>query len=727
LSTPPQSVAPTEEPEIHDSESPLARFRPRIPLPRPDRHLQPIAVGVFLLVLVYLQFEPIFEVLGSSILGDPETDAIKGMWSFDHIRRSMLPPETPIWSSQANYPEGVLALVLPWVSSVLLSPLGGIFGPITGWNLSILTMVWALGMSLAWLVQVTTKSWAAGAVAGAAMISQPMLFHAIGDGTPEHVSLWTIPIFLVAAWKALSEDVPAWGVAAGLAATLVALDSPYNAIYAFLIGIMVLPFAMIRRREGAWIRQMGLTVGMFLLAAGIGTLLIWLLYRNFPLDETSQEVALQSTADQSCQQEVAGYASRGEVCLDRFHEPMSFTPKRFDPSSGNEIDCQDEVRKFCSMNTTDVWTWWKFDTDVSTPRDPSLAPTLIPRGVLVPFIFLAMLGAPRAIPWLIAGVLMTCLSLDLNTANPGQLQEWMGEKGTVIGEQILALNAWMGDFPGINKIRFPQRWLLPGVMCILVSGSYGLARLFKWLRDPPTRRLESRFPRLGLLRGKVPSLIPKCVILIGAAWLAIGYHDAGIAASRVRNPSTTGGAGFPSQEIPEIEFAQWVRDQPGEGAFVLLPEARPAPKTGQGPMRAELPVFANIDKSVDDKLSGSDKVFLQVMMNRPSLHYPGLKTLQTMSVPDDKYRIMRNWDDMTHPVLTGNSIPSSVYDPRHTADRQRIITELRKAGLRFVIVDRAVYNDEALELLTNQLEQHTLSVQEFEDGDGVIVFELGER
>jgi hypothetical protein len=82
---------------------------------------------------------------------------------------------------------------------------------------------------------------------------------------------------------------------------------------------------------------------------------------------------------------------------------------------------------------------------------------------------------------------------------------------------------------------------------------------------------------------------------------------------------------------------------------------------------------------------------------------------------------------MTHPVLTGNSIPSSVYDPRHTADRQRIITELRKAGLRFVIVDRAVYNDEALELLTNQLEQHTLSVQEFEDGDGVIVFELGER
>ena len=144
-------------------------------------------------------------------------------------------------------------------------------------------------------------------------------------------------------------------------------------------------------------------------------------------------------------------------------------------------------------------------------------------------------------------------------------------------------------------------------------------------------------------------------------------------------------------------------------------------------MRAELPVFANIDKNSDDKLSGSDKVFLQVMMDRPSLHYPGLKTLRTMNVPDDKYRIMRNWDDMTHPELTGNPIPSSVYDPRHTADRQRIITELRKAGLRFIIVDRSVYNDQAMEILTKQLEQHTLSVQEFEDGDGVTVFELGER
>jgi hypothetical protein len=662
-------------------------------------------VALLLMVLVYLQFEPIWGVLSSSILGDPETDAIKGMWSFDHIRRSMLPPETPIWSDQANYPEGVLALVLPWVSAVILSPLGGIFGPVTGWNLSIIAMIWALGMSTAWLVRVTTKSWATGAVAGSAMVAQPMLMHAVGDGTPEHASLWTIPIFLVAAWKALSKDVPGWALAAGLSATLVALDSPYNAVYAMLIGLCVLPFAMARKREGAWVRQLLWTMGSLLLAAGIGALLIWLLYRNFPLDESSQQVALQSTADQSCQLEVADYESRGQVCLDLYHQPLNFTH-----------ECRDAVSKFCSMNTTDLRTWWQYDTTPGAARDASLAPTLIPRAILLPILLLALLGAPRALPWLLAGLVMTSLSLDLNPLNPKRMEAWLGSNGLTLGEQLLALNAWLNGLPGINQIRFPQRWLVPGALCLIVAGSHGLSRLYAWVKDPPTARLEARFPRLGALRGRVPKILPGGVILASATWMAFEAHDAGVASSRIRQ-------GFPVQELPTVEFAEWVRDQPGDGAFVLLPEARPAPKTGQGPMRAELPVFANIDES----LSGSDKVFLQVLMDRPSLHYPGLKTLRTMAVPDEKYRIMRNWDDLCHPVLTGNPIPSSVYDERHTADRQRIITELRKSGLRFVIVDRTAYAGEALEILTEQLEQHTIDIQEFEDGDGVIVFELGER
>ena len=186
LTVTPQSDAKLTN-EADKNGEPPADTCPRIPIPRRIKHTEAMLVGLLLLLLVVHQSGPIWTSLDQTILGDEETDAIKGMWSFDHIRRSILPPETPIWSSQANYPEGVLALALPWVSAVILSPLGGLFGPIAGFNLSVVMLIWALGMATAWLAHVTTRSWAAGAVAGAVVISQPMLMHAIGDGTPEHI------------------------------------------------------------------------------------------------------------------------------------------------------------------------------------------------------------------------------------------------------------------------------------------------------------------------------------------------------------------------------------------------------------------------------------------------------------------------------------------------------------------------------------------------------------
>ena len=185
------------------------------------------------------------------------------------------------------------------------------------------------------------------------------------------------------------------GVAAGLSATLVALDSPYNAVYTMVIGVIVLPFALLRRREGPWFRQLAWTVGLFAVSAAIGALLIWLLYRNFPLDESTQQVSLQKTADPGCKQAVADYTARGDVCLDLYHDEMTFSHQ-----------CRDEIRKFCSMNTTDVRTWQQFDANTTATRDPSLAPTLIPKSVILPLFVLGLIGAPRALPWLFAGSLM---------------------------------------------------------------------------------------------------------------------------------------------------------------------------------------------------------------------------------------------------------------------------------------------------------------------------------
>ena len=167
---------------------------------------------VFILTAaVYWTLIPIVVVLNTEILGDADTDAISGMWSFDHVRRSMLPPETPIWSDQINFPAGVLALTLPWTTSVLLSPLGFFFGPVVAWNLSVAMILLAIGVSTAWLVKQLTDSWSIGCAMGGLVMTQPMLLHAISDGTPEHLSLWGVPLLLGMTWKAFTEISPKMG------------------------------------------------------------------------------------------------------------------------------------------------------------------------------------------------------------------------------------------------------------------------------------------------------------------------------------------------------------------------------------------------------------------------------------------------------------------------------------------------------------------------------------
>ena len=88
-----------------------AQFRPKQPLAAPPSE-KGFAITLLVLVLaVYWTLIPIWPVINTEILGDVDTDAIRGMWGFDHICRSMIPPNTPIWSDTINFPDGVIALI----------------------------------------------------------------------------------------------------------------------------------------------------------------------------------------------------------------------------------------------------------------------------------------------------------------------------------------------------------------------------------------------------------------------------------------------------------------------------------------------------------------------------------------------------------------------------------------------------------------------------------------
>jgi len=622
------SVDPTPKPDA------TATFRPGVFTPTHSLSREALITAGILAVVVFWILAPLWPQLNDVILGDPDTDAIRGMWGFDHIRRSIIPPDTVIWSSQINFPAGVTVLILPWVSCILLIPIGLLFGPLIGWNLVVAILLWSLGMALAWLVRITSGSWQAGIAMGSAMIAQPMLLHAISDGTPEHLALWSMPLFLGLAIVSLQTMNTRWALAAGAMAIVVALDSPYNAIYTALASVFILPWTLGRRWSAARRNQARWTLGTLVIVSAVGAVLIGGLYSFFP-------------ASASVDQE--------QVAL-------------------------------WQMNATDLRTWWQHDFKVTAIRDASLAPTTIPAPILWMALVFAIIGAPRSLPWTLAGLAMIQLSLGLNPRIPVHLSHWLGSAGLPLGETLLNINKQMFAFPGISHIRFPQRWLVPAAMMLLVGGGFGLSRILAWL------------PRL-----KMP-----LVISISGVATVLGIRSSNLDLE------------FPVQELPKVQFTEWIADQPENGALLMLPQMRPPSPTG---LREDLPVFANIA----DSLSSSDVQYFQVLHRRAIVGYPSLKTITANEPSANVYNLLRDWDDLAHPVLTGNPIPESAHDARADRKRQEGIMELTQEGMRWIAIDNGAYNDEAMAILRAQLQGWIEEETTFDEGDGVLVFTLREQ
>ncbi len=206
------------------------------------------------------------------LLGAPQTDVIRAVWGLDHTWQSL--PRPPFWTERLAFPVGVKIVILPQFSALLGAPLVGMFGAIRGYNLWILSLWAASGCGSALLAWRLSDSPAAALLAGTVMIIQPMTFLAITDGTAEFVAWWTVPLALTALYTAgrtLASHVQEqrmWAMLAGLLLGLVALDSPYHAI--FCIPFLPLVFGWHRwRRQGRTL--VGITlVGLILLALYFG-------------------------------------------------------------------------------------------------------------------------------------------------------------------------------------------------------------------------------------------------------------------------------------------------------------------------------------------------------------------------------------------------------------------------------------------------------------------------
>jgi hypothetical protein len=380
-------------------------------------------VALFFAVVTAWILQPVWGELGTSLIGDPRTDAIRGMWGLDHLRHALLEGH-PFQTQRVNFPSGAYAVVLPLGTGTLVAPLGLILGPVLTWNLTLALMIWGTAMGVAWLCRQLTDSWLPGVLAGSAVIAQPMFHHSLADGTVEHLALWSLPLFLGATITALQEQNVRWAVLAGALSIVVAIDSPYNAVYGLVAGLMVLPLHLrwVRGRE----RDLGLVVLVLLGTACVGAAVVaWLLQPLGLGVEDPATVALQQT------------------------------------------------------NATDIRLWWKYTSEVSAVRDPTRPPTLIPTPVLVGGLVLSLFGGRKGAPWLLAGLVMIGLSFGLAEKTPSLLGRWLGGPASGIGEAALAFNTWVYDLPVLSSIRFPRRWLVPAAIVLSVGAGTGIHRIIR--------------------------------------------------------------------------------------------------------------------------------------------------------------------------------------------------------------------------------------------------------
>ena len=384
--------------------------------------------SIGLLLATLWLFEPALSQLSQVIIGDPQTDAVRGAWGFSHLGQSVLSGEAPWNSSRVNFPYGARLMILPLASGLLVSPLG-VLDPVFAYNIILIALVFVSGLATAWLTRVISDSWLAGFVAGTILISQPMLHHALADGTAEHITLWAVPLFIGASWLALADQNPRWGIGAGLLSIVVALDSPYHGLYALVLGVSVLPFAIktVRGRERDLWRALSAMVASALLGIGF----VYYLYKRFEAGEVD---GLSTSALQA-------------------------------------------------SNSTDMRLWWRHMGGADGLRDISQPPTLVPTGLFIGSIILAAFGRKKAAPWLGAGILMVGLSFGTRENTPELMGAWLGAPAAALSDLILTFNAWFYSLPIAGEIRFPRRWLVPAALSLAVAGGVGLHLAFqRWIR-----------------------------------------------------------------------------------------------------------------------------------------------------------------------------------------------------------------------------------------------------
>ena len=597
-------------------------------------------MAALLLLLSVGTLWPGLSALNTVLIGDPGGDNLRGLWGLDQASRALRPPNAVVFSREFNFPFGGWALLLPFVSGVAASPLGLVFDANARWNLAILLSLWSTGVGCAAWVRLRTGSWSAALAAAAALMGQPMLLHAVADGTPEHLGFGVMMLGLCLLERLIAHPTGPRAAVAGLSAGLIALDSPYQAVFFAILATERAPLLLLR------LRRRGLRGGLRVVAAGL-----------------------------------AGLAVAGAALMALYSR---FPAAALDPAT---------LRANRAGNAVSLLHWWRLETGAVPVRDPSLVPSALAVSTLVPAVGLAVVALGRSLGALAAGTVCLVLALGVGAGHASALGGWLGSVGVDAAQRIEALNVVLFELPGISGVRFPRRFLVPAAMALLMAGGLGWAAL--------ERRVLDR-------RGDGPGLRVAALALgatVGLAGSLQGQRVMGL-----RSP-------FPLTELPPVAAMAFIAAHPSEGAVALLPEKRASKRALQ---RHELPVFGGLEST----LGGAAPLYLQVLHGRPQVSFPALLTLAPRARTPRARSLLEDWDVMTAPATLGEPPPLSATRPNDDGRRAVGLDLMLREGLRFLVLDDALYADAERAAMRRQLGRHLVDEQVFADGTGLRVMVL---
>lgn len=381
----------------------------------------PSAALVLLVVAVAVVLWPARATWTTALVGDADSDVLRGLWTTQLLRHQLGSPGL-LHTTWAGFPGGVTGLALPWASLVLgwlVLPLGD---AVAWWNAELALLLVLAGLASAALAREVGGSWAAGAVVGAWMVSQPMLLHAVADGTLEHVALWGLAGVMAAGLGLLRLGAVPWAVAVGVLAAVVALDSPYFAVAGAVVATVLAPSLVPRLVpvQGRGGRRRWLAPVVAVAGVAAAAVCVAALYRGAPVD------VVEATS----------------------HEPSLLR----------------------GTNATDLMLWRSYAGTAATSRDPTQPPTalslLLLPGALVVLVRRRWRGA--AGPWLAAGLVLVVLSLGTRAELPSHLAG-LGAPGIAFGRLVRGVNGLLLQLPGLEHVRFPRRLLVPAALCLAMS------------------------------------------------------------------------------------------------------------------------------------------------------------------------------------------------------------------------------------------------------------------